>query len=461
MTLFSTRSFLLSKPKSTLTFVALTALQIVACATEKVAPPPQPNLASNGSATPKSSAKTETSKSPSAQTTAASMPFVTQFESALAKRDCSTIQNLQNQLIAPPDSYSNSAMLAIAWCAHQKNPQDKELLNQVQVAIEQSLKLESPLFDAGFLETLRAESFASAGDYSAARAAYGKALSQSALQFMTLVSGQAIKSELQGLDSLLTGGQAVLLKEIRSNLADPLTQASALNMLDDLLSQIQSGSVRDKLLAARLKIFSAFELSFASQLATLEEFRLKNDSLASEELTARIRRIFPSRAHQARIDSIVGPPVGGKSQPGESLANQCPPSSGTGNTALNDKGDVSADRVIQVARLALNEGKPGEAVEALDSLPDAMKNDKTRSLRREASEAHVRDLRRKANELYQKGTISSDKQAKLDSLAQCKQILENILTRYPETDSFTRVKIQKFLNSVSENIVELRKAQLK
>jgi hypothetical protein len=37
----------------------------------------------------------------------------------------------------------------------------------------------------------------------------------------------------------------------------------------------------------------------------------------------------------------------------------------------------------------------------------------------------------------------------------------NILTRYPETDSFTRVKIQRFLNSVSENIQELRKAQAK
>jgi hypothetical protein len=70
-------------------------------------------------------------------------------------------------------------------------------------------------------------------------------------------------------------------------------------------------------------------------------------------------------------------------------------------------------------------------------------------------------MRRKASEIYKKVAIIGDTQGKLDSLSQCKQILESILSRYPETDSYTRRNIQKFLNSVSDNISELKKGPVK
>jgi hypothetical protein len=327
-------------------------------------------------------------------------------------------------------------------------------------AIDHSIKNEAPLFDASFLEQLRADALSATGDFQAARQSFAKALGQSALQFMNLVSGQALRSELHGLESVLTGAQAALLRDVRDNLATPLTQAAALTKFDELLSQVPPGSAKDKLLSARLKLFSAFELAFASQLAGLEEVRLKGDASATEELAGKVRQMFPSRPHQVRVDALVGSQSGNKASVADLATTQCNTAASNANGS-NDKGELSAERALQLARIALNEGNPGDAVVALDNLSDAQKSDKTRSLRREASEAHIRYLRRKANELYQRGTIASDNQAKLDSLAQCKQILENILTRYPETDSFTRVKIQKFLNSVSENILELRKAQVK
>lgn len=386
--------------------------------------------------------------------------FVTQFEMALGKRDCKTIRSLENQLVAPPESYANSTLLATLWCEHQKNPKDKELSEKLFRAIDQALKSEAPLFDATFLENLRSEALVASGELQAARQSQAKALSQSALEFMSLVSGQVLRSDFQDIELLLTGGQAALLREVRSSLADPLTQAAALTKFDDLLSQVSDGPVKDKLLMARLKLFSAIELAFASQLASLEEIRLKKDAASTENMIAQIRKLFPSRPHQQRIDSLVGPQIQSQTTIVDLDPNQCLSTNSVAKVG-QEKTEITSDRALQLARSALNEGKPGDAVDVLDSLPETQKNDKTRSLRRESSQAHIRDLRRKANELYQRGNISGDNQSKLDSLAQCKQILENILSRYPETDQFTRIKIQKFLNAVSENILELRKAQTK
>lgn len=387
------------------------------------------------------------------------LPFVTQFESALAKRDCGIIRQLESQLVAPPESYANSVALAVAWCAHQKSPHDKDALAKLIAALETTTKNEAPLFDLGFIEELRADAFMVAGESIASRQAFAKAIGQSALQFMNLVSGQVLRSELQTVESLLSGSQILLLKEVRSLLSDPNSQAGALTKFDDLISQLPTGAAKDRLNAARLRLFSAIELSFASQLVSLEETRLRADPNASEESATRIRKLFPSRPHQNRIDSLVG--ISTAKLNGSDALVTCPSSSTPNAAAGLDKAELTAERALQIARAALNEGKPGDAVETLDGLSDAQKNEKTRSLRREASEAHVRELRRKANELFQRGNISNDRQAKLDSLSQCKQILENILVKYPETDTFTRNKIQKFLNSVSDNIVELRKAQAK
>ncbi|MEY4066751.1 MAG: hypothetical protein RIR26_2959 [Pseudomonadota bacterium] len=440
-------------------FSVLVSSTTIACATlpHEIPPPVQPQVQASGQKTAGVAANTE---KPQQDITRSAAPFVTQFESALAKRDCTTIRQLESQLVAPPESYANSVVLAVLWCSHQKSPSDKDLLSKLLSALETTVKTEAPLFDLAFVEQLRADALMAAGETTASRQAFAKAIGQSALQFMNLVSGQVLRSELQTAESLLSGPQIALLKEIRTQLSDPNTQAGALSQFDELISQVPAGTTKDRLNAARLRLFSAIELSFASQIVSLEEARLRADAAGSEEAATRIRKLFPSRAHQLRIDSLIGTSASSKTA-GSELTTSCNAPLTADTSANNEKGDLTADRALQLARTALNEGKPGNAVETLDTLSDAQKNEKTRSLRREASEAHVRELRRKANELFQRGNISTDRQSKLDSLSQCKQILENILVKYPDTDSFTRNKIQKFLNSVSENIVELRKAQAK
>jgi hypothetical protein len=386
---------------------------------------------------------------------------ISRFQSALSKRDCKTIQSLSQDVTLNEENNSTGVAFAIYWCEQQKSPKDKPALERVLSSADQLQKAEAPFLNTAFIEQLKAESLDAAGDTAGARASFAKAMSLSALQFMTLVSGQTLRLELQSIEPLLTGAQSALLNDVRTSLADPSKQANALTKLDELISQIPAGVIYDKLLATRLKLFAAFELSFASQLGSLEETRLQGNVAALETAAASIRRLFPSRPHQQRIDSILGKNPTTEGVAGKPSTQQCAALSPADILNSADRSDLTSDKALQLAKTALNDGKPGDAVEILDSLSEVNKNERTRGLRREASEAHVKDMRRKANELYRRVAMTGDAQAKLDSLSQCKQILENILVKYPDTDSFTKRNIQKFLNSVSENITELKKGQIK
>jgi len=438
--------------------VMLSTLVALGCTTQREISAPKPALPPSEK-TPETQTPTPEPKNNSTSS-GLSNAQLAQFHVALAKRDCPAIRSLEDDVNGSIDNTATVVQLAVSWCAHQKSPQDKDKLTAFLNLAEQAQKIESPLLNTSFIEQLKGEALASSGDSTAARASFARAMSGSALQFMSMVSGQALRSDLQNIETLLTGAQAALLRDVRTSLAEPATQAAALTKLDELLSQVPAGGVYDKLAATRLKLFAAFELSFASQLATLEETRLKGDMTALETVSVTIRRFFPSRPHQLRIDSITGKASAAEG-PSTQQGNQCAALTPAAVLSSTDRSDLTADKALQIAKMALNDGKPGDAVEILDSLSEANKNERTRSLRREASEAHVKDMRRKASELYKRVAMTSDAQAKLDSLSQCKQILENILVRYPDTDTYTKRNIQKFLNSVSENITELRKGQVK
>jgi hypothetical protein len=397
--------------------------------------------------------------------TSAQLPMVTLFERSIAKRDCDAIRTLQNRIITSPESFSTSVALATAWCTLQKSPQDKDSLTRFLNASEQIIKYETPLFDASFIEQLKSEAYALTGDLSSSRDALTKAIQLSALNFTALISSQTTKSDLQIIEPLLNPTQLALLKELRTILASPEAQSTAIAKLDELLSQTSAAPVREKLLSVRLKLFSAFELSFASELTALEELRLKGDRTAFDETVKKVRRIFPARPFQIRLDQVAGTEPAQKNNSTEVAtgvsANQCENLNPTAILNSSERFNLTPEKAIQLAKFSLNDGKPGEAVEILDSLNESSKNEKTRSLRREASEAHIKELRRKASEIYKKVSIVADPQAKLDSLLQCKQILENVLTRYPDTDTLTRKNIQKFMTSVVDDLAALKKVTKK
>ncbi|MEY2988268.1 MAG: hypothetical protein RJB13_1789, partial [Pseudomonadota bacterium] len=387
--------------------------------------------------------------------------IVTQFETALAQRDCDRVRDLEKQLVAPPGSYAGSVLLATLWCSQQENPLDLEVNERLQKEFEEIGKKQVPLFDAVFLEELRVDALRKSGKLNEARAASANAIGISAQRFMSLVSGHVLRSELSDLKSALNGRQIEILESVKSSLSEPMSQALALVKFDDLIAQLPESDLKNKLHLVRLKLFSAIEYSFASQLTSLEELRVRGENRKADELATTLKKQFPNQAHQDRISALVGPETMRAPELTSSQTQNVCISSPNALGSLTERGDLTADRAIQLARIALNEGKPGDAVQTLDGLSDTQKSDRTRNLRREASEAHIRDLRRKANELYQRGNVSSDSLTKIESFDQCRQILENILSLYPEANRYTRVKIKKFLDSVSENLTELRKAQVK
>lgn len=386
---------------------------------------------------------------------------VTQFESALSRRDCQQVKNLKDSLIAPPASYGGSVFLATLWCAQQESPNDPETNERLTEELNRIEGQKTSLIDPVFIEELRAEALRRSGQTAEARSVTTKAIGISAQRFMSLVSGHVLRNELIELERGLSGKQSELLESVKSSLSDPMSQALALVKLDDLIAQLPQGDAKNNALLVRLKLFSAIEYSFASQLTTLEELRIRGENTKADGLAVTLKKQFPSKPHQDRINALVGPEVMNAPEVNPSQAsNLCIPNSPSFG-GLADRSELTAERAIQLARIALNDGKPGDAVQTLDGLPDVQKSDKTRNLRREASEAHIRDLRRKANDLFQRGNVSSDSQTKMDSFEQCRQILERILNLYPEANRYTRVKIKKFLDSVSDQLIELRKAQTK
>ena len=97
------------------------------------------------------------------------------------------------------------------------------------------------------------------------------------------------------------------------------------------------------------------------------------------------------------------------------------------------------------------------AVETLDALPEPVRTDRTRRFRRDAAEAHVRDMRIRVRDIYGRSTTQADPQTKMDALKQCRQILETILTKYPDTPG--RSGVERNLKTIIQEIDAAGKTQ--
>lgn len=110
----------------------------------------------------------------------------------------------------------------------------------------------------------------------------------------------------------------------------------------------------------------------------------------------------------------------------------------------------SVDKSVTDARAALNSGDPQTAVSLLDAIPEHEKNDRIKRLRKEAAEAHVRDLRTKAREFYLKAQAQANKPQKIEILKQSLAINEEILSKYEDTAS--RPGVERSIRSIKSEI---------
>ncbi len=118
---------------------------------------------------------------------------------------------------------------------------------------------------------------------------------------------------------------------------------------------------------------------------------------------------------------------------------------------------MGVEKAITDARLAINSGDPATAVTILDTIPELEKNDRSKRLRKEAAEAHVKDLRTRARQQYQRAQSQQNKQGKIDALQQSREINEFILSKYPETPS--RPGIERSLSSIKSEIEFLNRGR--
>jgi hypothetical protein len=183
---------------------------------------------------------------------------------------------------------------------------------------------------------------------------------------------------------------------------------------------------------------SWFAKTLATQHAALGEFDLA---------TAAAQREKEHLAKQsARFATMGGLAPASSATNGANPANASP---------LTTETLVGAEKVLADAKNAMNAGDPSTAIALLDSLSDGDKNEKSRRLRRDAVEAHVKDLRTRARQQYLRAQSAQSQEIKIEALQQSKEISEQILAKYPDTPS--RPGIERSLNSITSEIEFLRK----
>ncbi len=116
---------------------------------------------------------------------------------------------------------------------------------------------------------------------------------------------------------------------------------------------------------------------------------------------------------------------------------------------------LDPERKFTDAKAALNAGDPATAVALLDSVSDADRSEKIRRLRRDAAEAHIKDMRTRARQQYMRAQGTQVKETKIEALRQCLSINEEILAKYPDTPS--KPGIERSINSIKSEIAFLNK----
>jgi hypothetical protein len=146
---------------------------------------------------------------------------------------------------------------------------------------------------------------------------------------------------------------------------------------------------------------------------------------------------------------------------GAQQASQQTPSAVTGATTATtpavagSENPLDPEKKFNDAKAALNTGDPAAAVTLLDSVPEPERTEKIRRLRRDAVEAHVKDLRTRARQQYMRAQGTQNKGTKVEALQQCLSINEEILAKYPDTPS--KPGIERSINSIKSEIAFLNK----
>ena len=406
------------------------------------------------------------------------------IEASFVRRNCGQIREHTKRLEALKVNTKSSALpvstvLALALCDAEAMPADKTKFLNALTAIDMASRNLEPWVNGAYLENLKAELYLAQKDRPNALKSKKRErlLLASQDQALSLVDAQIL--ELTEGTAALSDVQKAKFKEASAFALQDDKLFVSISLLDELLASLPTGgAARTVVLGERARVVGRVEQLFTLESSEVEDKKSTNRDAEAKEQANLMRNRYPTKIYGARIDLLMGiSKDGGNSTPGSSaLSPSSPPTTppagpasapppvpsnsqplpGTAAGAPLSETQV-VDKALADAKGALDTGNPQGAVDALDALPENLRTDRTRRLRREAAEAHVRDLRIRVRDLYNRATAQPDKQIKLDSLKQCKQILETILAKYPETPG--RSGVDRNLKTISQDIEDLGKAK--
>jgi hypothetical protein len=381
-----------------------------------------------------------------------------ELDRAFAAQRCDKVIELSNSLgIVPPwrDTSTMPATTAagVAVCRSILAPGDLGKAKFAARVLEDLNETQLPLLSAPWIERLRSDRLAATGNISEAMAA-----KQNEMQILKSqeLRQRALELELRELGEpspLFSSGQRQTLE--RSILAsqNDSTLLRTLQEVDLLLTQVNNPKAREAIIEQRAHLVARLEELFARDFARVEELKSLSKGSEARALAHELKRKYPLLSFGVRLDAAVGETQWTPSPDTDPL--RTPPAFGSTPAPIGDT--ALADKALADAKSAINSGDPAAAVNILDSISETERNEKTRRLRKEAADLHVKDLRTKVREIYERARGQTNRETKLEALRKCKELLELVLSRYPE--STARKGVEMNLRTINLDIEELAKGK--
>lgn len=439
----------LKKNRVTLISTCAVLIAAVGCKTTQPPPPAQTPAKAFPSTGTQSPVQTTTDHKPSLAIVDSKV-----VDDLFEKRNCAAINDSVKKAGDQVQGLPLLSQMFVKFCASEFEPKNIQKLNEAIAMINEveARYDQTGVISIARLAELRGQRYLAADDKDNAI----KNLTRSRDLLMDApVAARTLDAQL--LD--LYAATNALTPQERTKMRDAMQLAikddklfEALSMADSLLTETKSKEARSIIYDNRNRILARIELLFALDMSLMEGFKGRGQDMEARELASNMKKKFPQKNYEMRIDGIIATaPLA----PGAAPSTTPSVASTMLDDNLNDMQKV--DRVLSEGRAALDAGEAQKAVEIVDSLPVNLQTDKTKRLRAEAMEVHVRDLRAHVRALYTRAQSQSTKPAKIEVLKQAKQTLESILTKYPTTT--VKVAVERNLKSVNDEINDLGKSK--
>lgn len=380
---------------------------------------------------------------------------------AFEKRDCKTVSDKSAKL-----KTSFGGMLPFVTnmqakiCDAEIDPHNKEKARTAIAAIDEVEKVTPSTLSPAQFERLRASRYLASDDKENALRAKKEERADLHRQIQTIQQVDQEILELSNAAAAFTPEQKEKFQAISQNAMRDDKLFEALKASDELIPTVSNRDARMILQEQRAYIVARIEQLFSLEASLLEDKKLAGQDAEARAFAAELKKRFPTKVYETRIETILGggqpASAGTPSMPPNPLSTTAPATSPSPDAA-NVSDEQKTEKALTEARAALDSGKPGTAVDTLDALPETARTDRTRRLRREAADVHVREMREQVRNLYTRSRSQGNPTAKVETLKQAKGILEQILSKYPDTT--VRSAVERNLKSINEEIVELGKAK--